>query len=142
MTRGTYALLLHVPYDLPLSVGELGVLNFRAGYYTYIGSAMSGLERRVGRHLRREKKVRWHIDYLLTRARAVDVIVAQGRTRKECAVAGGLAKHLSSVRGFGSSDCKCKSHLFYSSDFNRLLRQVLLSFKACGLTPRKGVGVE
>ena len=136
--RGTYALLVHVPYDLAASVGELGIINFKAGYYAYIGSALGGLEARVGRHLRDEKKVHWHIDYLLTRARAVDVVQAQTRTKKECAVAKELTKHLAPVQGFGSSDCKCESHLFYSSDFHELLRQVILSFKASGLKPIKG----
>jgi Uri superfamily endonuclease len=139
--RGTYALLVHVPYDLATSVGELGTLNFKAGYYAYIGSALGGLEARVGRHLREEKRLHWHVDYLLARARAVDVVLARTRTRKECAVAKELAKHLASVRGFGSSDCGCESHLFYSPDFHQLLRQVLLSFKRCGLKPVKGDGV-
>jgi len=138
--RGTYALFVHVPYDLATSVGELGTLNFKAGYYAYVGSALGGLKGRVGRHLREEKKLRWHIDYLLARARAVDVVLARGRTRKECAVADELSKHFAGVRGFGSSDCKCGSHLFYSPDFHELLRQVLLSFKACGLKPSKGGG--
>lgn len=139
MSRGTYVLLTHVPYDLVISVGELGNLSFKAGYYAYVGSALGGLEARVGRHLRREKLAHWHIDYLLARARAVDVVVAESEERKECAVAGELAKNLSSVRGFGSSDCKCESHLFYSPDSHELLRQVLLGFKACGLKPKKGV---
>jgi len=138
--RGTYVLLAHVPYDLVLSVGELGALSFKAGYYAYVGSALGGIEQRVGRHLKREKLARWHIDYLLTRARAVDVVVAESDEQKECSVAGELAKNLSSIRGFGSSDCKCDSHLFYSPDFHELLRQVLLGFKACGLRPKKGVG--
>lgn len=137
--RGTYALLVHVPYDLAASVGELGTLNFKAGYYAYIGSALRGLKGRVGRHLREEKKLHWHIDYLLARARAVDIVLAQARTRKECAVAGELAKHFVSIKGFGSSDCRCGSHLFFSPDFHELLRQVILSFKACGLKPTKGV---
>jgi len=138
--RGTYVLLAHVPYDLVLSVGELGNRSFKAGYYAYVGSALGGLEKRVERHMREEKKIRWHIDYLLSRVRAVDVVVAQSEERKECAVAAELAKHLSSIRGFGSSDCKCESHLFYDPDFHELLRQVLLGFKACGLKPKKGVG--
>ncbi len=137
--RGTYVLLAHVPYDLVLSVGELGPLPFKAGYYAYVGSALGGIEQRVGRHLKREKLARWHIDYLLARARAVDVVVAQSDERKECAVAAELAKHLSSILGFGSSDCKCKSHLFYSPDSHELLRQVLHSFKDCGLKPTKGI---
>lgn len=139
--RGTYALLVHVPYDLAAGVGELGTLSFKAGYYAYIGSALGGLEARVKRHLREEKKLHWHVDYLLARARAVDVVLARTRTKKECAVAKELSKHFASVRGFGSSDCGCESHLFYSPDFHELLRQVLLSFRACGLKPVKGGGV-
>ena len=139
MTRGTYALFVHVPYDLSLTAGELGTLPLKAGYYVYVGSALSGLEARVGRHLRREKLAHWHIDYLLARARAVDVVVAQSDEQKECAVATELAKHLSSIQGFGSSDCKCGSHLFYNPNLHELLKQVLLSFKACGLKPKKGI---
>jgi Uri superfamily endonuclease len=140
MRRGTYALLVYVPYELSLSVGELGKVDFKGGYYAYIGSALGGLEGRVGRHLREEKKVRWHIDHLLIHARAVDVVVAYSEERKECKVVEELAKDLPSVKGFGSSDCKCESHLFYSLDLHMLLRQVLEGFKECGLKPEKGVG--
>ncbi len=138
--RGTYVLLAHVPYDIVLSIGELGNRSFKAGYYAYVGSALGGLEKRVERHMREEKKIRWHIDYLLSRARAVDVVVAQSEERKECTVAAELAKHLSSIQGFGSSDCNCESHLFYNPNLHELLRQVLLGFKDCGLKPKKGVG--
>ncbi len=136
--RGTYALLVHVPYDLAITVGELGTLSFRAGYYVYVGSALGGLEARVRRHLRAEKALRWHIDYLLARARAVDVVFARSDERKECEIAAELSKHLEGVRGFGSSDCRCETHLFYGPDLNELLRRVLLSFKASGLKPAKG----
>ncbi len=135
-------LLVHVPYELVLSIGELGNHSFKAGYYAYVGSALGGLEKRVGRHMRKEKKIHWHIDYLLSRARATEVIVAQSEERKECAVTAELAKNLPTIQGFGSSDCKCESHLFYNPDFHELLRHVLLSFKACGLKPKKGVGYE
>jgi Uri superfamily endonuclease len=140
MRQGTYALLVHVPYEFSLNVGELGKVDFKGGYYAYIGSALGGLEGRVGRHLREEKKIRWHIDHLLIHARAVDVVVARSEERKECKVAEELAKDLPSVKGFGSSDCACHSHLFYSPDLHTLLRRVLEGFKACGLKPEKGVG--
>jgi len=138
--RGTYVLLAQIPYNLALSVGELGKLELKAGYYAYVGSALSGLEARVARHLREEKRLRWHIDHLLTRARLVDVVIAESEERRECAVAKELAKNLPGVRGFGSSDCGCESHLFYSPDLHELLRQVLLAFKSCGLKPKKGLG--
>ena len=137
--RGTYVLLAHVPYDLALGVGELGTLDLKPGYYAYVGSALGGLERRVARHARGEKKLRWHIDYLLTRAKLVDIVVAESEERKECAVAGELAKNLAGIRGFGSSDCECESHLFYNPDSHELLRGVLSAFKACGLKPKRGV---
>lgn len=139
--RGTYVLLIRVPYDTMLSVGELGKLSFKAGYYAYVGSALSGLKKRVGRHLKREKTLHWHIDYLLTRGQVVDVIQAQSKTRKECKIAGELAKHFPSIQGFGSSDCHCRSHLFFDPDFHKLIKQVIVSFKTHGLKPVKGVGI-
>lgn len=139
--RGTYVLLIHVPYQVRLSVGELGNLELKAGYYAYIGSALGGLEKRVERHLAGDKKIHWHIDYLLTKGRVIDVVQGETKERKECAIAGELAKHLASVAGFGSSDCKCESHLFYSLDFNELRKVVLTSFKQCGIKPTRGVAV-
>jgi Uri superfamily endonuclease len=137
MGGGTYALILHVPFDLQLKVGELGVRGFRAGYYAYVGSALSGVEGRVRHHLRKEKPSHWHIDYLTMRARVVDLVRARSRTRKECRVAGELGE-LPSVKGFGSSDCGCPSHLFYSPDLHPLLERVVRAFKRAGLKPERG----
>jgi len=134
-------LLIHVPYDIQLSIGALGDLKLGAGYYAYVGSALGGLEARVQRHVGENKKIHWHIDHLLTRGRVIDAIQGETTERKECAVARELAKHLKPIAGFGSSDCKCESHLFYSLDFNELRRLVLLSFKTCGIKPVRGVGV-
>ncbi|MEM2878411.1 MAG: GIY-YIG nuclease family protein [Candidatus Hadarchaeales archaeon] len=134
--RGTYAIILHVPYDISLSVGELGRVDFGAGYYAYIGSALGGLEARVSRHLKSEKKLHWHIDHLMLHARAVDVVAAECEEKKECEVAGNLAKGLKGVKGFGSSDCSCASHLFYHQDRNLLLTAVIGAFRDAGLKPR------
>ncbi len=139
MTRGTYALLVHVPYGISLSVGELGRVDFKSGYYAYVGSALGGLEGRVNRHMSEKKKTHWHIDHLLIHARSIDAIVAQSEERKECDVAKEMTKELPSVRGFGASGCKCDSHLFYSPDQNELIRRVVGAFKKCGLKPEKGV---
>ena len=82
----------------------------------YSGSAFGpgGLGARIGRHLRRDKKLRWHIDYLRQR---VDEVVAyyQSGTRSECVFANELmiAGGEIPMKGFGSSDCKCKSHLVF-----------------------------
>jgi len=138
--RGTYALIVQVPFDIEISVGTLGRRSFPAGYYVYVGSAMGGVEKRIGRHLRREKKVRWHIDYLLMRARVVDVIVAEGRG--ECRAARSLAKRLRPIEGFGSSDCDCSSHLFYGPGLAGTVSATVEAFRESGLKPvrRKPLG--
>ncbi len=137
---GTYALLVHVPYELALKVGQLGTVEFKRGYYVYVGSALGGLSARVRRHLRDRKKIHWHIDHLLLHTRAMDVVAARGKRRKECAVAAEIGKHLSSVSGFGSSDCDCTSHLFYCPDLDELRRIVFASFKECGAKLVKSIG--
>jgi len=131
--RGTYVLLIHVPYDIQLSIGALGDLKLEAGYYAYVGSALGGLEARVQRHVGENKKIHWHVDHLLTRGRVIDVIQGETTERKECAVAVELAKRLKPIAGFGSSDCKCGSHLFYGPDFNEIRKIVLTSFKECNI---------
>ena len=38
---------------------------------------MNGLEQRVARHLRKDKKMHWHIDYLLKKAKILEVVSFQ-----------------------------------------------------------------
>ena len=135
--KGTYVLLIHVPFSLIIPVGDLGSIHFKAGYYAYVGSALGGLEHRISRHLREQKRVHWHIDYLLSRSRIVDVVFAETVDRKECAIANRLKERLSSVRGFGCSDCKCSSHLFYHPDLAHLTTEILNALKAEGLKPAR-----
>lgn len=132
--KGTYALIIQVPFDVEIVVGALGRKSFRAGYYVYVGSAMSGLKERVGRHLKEEKRMHWHIDYLLTRARVVDLIFAEGEG--ECEVSQNLSGRLQPIEGFGSSDCRCQTHLFYHPDLSILMSITAEAFKSCGLKPR------
>ncbi|MFC1786550.1 DUF123 domain-containing protein [Halobacteriota archaeon] len=75
------------------------------------------MEARISRHLRKEKKIHWHIDYLLACARIKDVYVGE---LKECDIVTKLADYFPFVRGFGSSDCDCESHLFYDEDYGLL----------------------
>ncbi|MEO2141483.1 MAG: GIY-YIG nuclease family protein, partial [bacterium] len=61
---GSYALVLRLPSRRRVAVGRLGEVDFPKGYYIYFGSALGGLKARVARHLRHEKKLHWHADYL------------------------------------------------------------------------------
>lgn len=110
--KGTYLLLMELHDDASIMVGKQGVVDFPKGCYVYVGSALNGLERRIQRHLRIDKKVHWHIDYLLPHGEVVDIFYHENSRLQECAVARMLEKRFFGVPGFGCSDCECSSHLF------------------------------
>ncbi|NLI73880.1 MAG: GIY-YIG nuclease family protein [Euryarchaeota archaeon] len=117
---GAYLLLIHLNEICSLTVGALGVIDFSEGIYVYIGSAMGGLDQRISRHLRKKKKIHWHIDYLLELADNIDVLLAPSPIKLECELALIIAAMPSSIaiKGFGCSDCGCNSHLFHISDMD------------------------
>ena len=113
--RGSYLLLIELKNTETIPVGKLGKIDFKKSYYIYVGSALNGLDQRIQRHLRKQKKIHWHIDYLLNRTKIVNVFYKQSKIREECFIAKTLERELSSIPGFGCRDCECKSHLFYGS---------------------------
>ena len=128
--NGVYALVVRLDAPLELVPGRLGRVKLPAGYCLYFGSALGGLARRVGRHLRRCKKLRWHIDYLTSVAMPEEAWWAECEESAECdwARAGLLLPGATTpAPGFGASDCHCASHLVHvpelpaASDFRRLL---------------------
>jgi Uri superfamily endonuclease len=113
---GTYALAIALETKLCLRIGKLGMHNFLPGYYVYAGSAMRGLSGRLKRHLRSDKRLHWHIDYLLQQAAVTDIWYAIGPDKLECkwnVTLQDLPAAAPSVPGFGASDCRCSSHLTY-----------------------------
>jgi Uri superfamily endonuclease len=131
-TSGTYILLLYLPKSTVIEVGRLGRLAFKGGWYTYVGTAFGpgGLAARLSRHLKQKKKYHWHIDYL--RAAAVPKQIWYSKAVKSMehiwaatiSKAGGIP-----VTGFGSSDCRCPSHLFF---FSRRPDYILPELKITG----------
>lgn len=117
-TKGTYALVLYLDHETRIVIGRLGTFDLPAGYYLYVGSALGpgGLEARLARHFRAEKRLRWHIDHLLEHAQIVEVWTASSENRLECLWAQ-AARELPGaqipVPGFGSSDCRCPAHLVH-----------------------------
>lgn len=111
--KGAYILIIRLDRERTIRVGKRRI-NFRKGFYCYVGSAMNSIEKRIERHKRKNKKMHWHIDYLLKHSRIVGVKMFKSRTRNECRISKQIAKKADrSVDGFGCSDCKCKSHLHY-----------------------------
>jgi len=110
---GSYLLILTLEKDLTLTVGSLGGLSFRKGFYVYAGSAKMNLQKRIERHRRRKKTFHWHIDYLTACADSVTPVPIRSSENLEHDLAASL-KRISdgSVRGFGCSDCRCGTHLF------------------------------
>ena len=113
----TYVLLSRLRSNLKIKIGRLGDIDFERGYYLYVGSAKKSLDSRIKRHLSKKKTLFWHIDYLLS-ARGVTVDkVWVYLEDKECVTAQLLlrGKYIP-VERFGSSDCQCLSHLFFSGN--------------------------
>jgi Uri superfamily endonuclease len=127
--KGIYVLVIKVEKDIQVSVGATGKITFKKGLYAYVGSAQNNLEKRVDRHLRKEKCMFWHIDYFLdnNKTKVVEVFHKQADKTAECTIAKVIGKRGEPIRGFGSSDCNCKSHLFHIEDYDflRKLMRVL-----------------
>ncbi len=97
-----------------LQIGRLGLLEFPPGTYAYVGSAMGGLAKRVSRYLKGVRRPHWHVDALLPVFRLDALWLFPSPKRQECEIARHLSRipGIGFVRGFGSTDCTCPSHLF------------------------------
>ncbi|GAB4112174.1 MAG: GIY-YIG nuclease family protein [Candidatus Caldatribacteriota bacterium] len=96
-------------------MGGLGKVFFKKGDYLYLGSAKGFLNTRLQRHLNRKKRNFWHIDYLLENKKASILKIWIINQEVECSTARIFCqdKNTKVIRKkFGSSDCRCISHLF------------------------------
>jgi Uri superfamily endonuclease len=86
--------------------------------------------KRVTRHLNvsagRNNVRKWHIDYLSSVAEIVAIGKIEARDQVECEIAQRLAfyKGLTGIVDFGSSDCRCRTHLFYTRHLHDLERAI------------------
>lgn len=111
--RGGYIIIGELKNEISLST-EKRKWNLKKGYYIYTGSAMKYLSKRIKRHLRKEKKFFWHIDYLIPHLEKVKIFPIYSSVRIECLISRELEVISDGfVKNFGSSDCSCKSHLYY-----------------------------
>jgi Uri superfamily endonuclease len=136
MAKGSYILLMTLPEGSQIKAGRLADTYFPAGFYAYVGSAMGGFASRLNRHCKKNKKRHWHIDYLLERAALSDVILCETEVKVECAIAQALSRQFSSIPGFGSSDCKCPSHLFLAANESQLESGILATLDTLPVAKR------
>ena len=114
MIGGVYCLVLWLRRPCRVWLPRHGACRFGRGWYVYTGSAKRGLLPRLMRHLRKRKRLYWHVDYLRSVCSVRKIWVwpwtPGGECRTNAAVR--LLPHAASpLKGFGSSDCRCEAHL-------------------------------
>ena len=115
---GTYALILTTSIEKSIDIGKLGTLLVKPGYYAYVGSAFGpgGLKARINHHLNHSSRPHWHLDYLNSTLRLCEIWYTYDPVRREHQWAEVHAQTkgvLMPLPGFGSTDCRCRSHLFF-----------------------------
>ena len=116
---GAYLLWLPLERPLELAAPKPGA-RLEPGVYLYFGSANGpgGLAARVARHLRADKRPRWHVDQL--------TVAAGSKARALAWPGGGECAWRAAVQAagaqvpvprFGASDCRrCPAHLLRLDD--------------------------
>ena len=113
--RGSYLFIVKLEKRQLIEIGRLGKFMFQKGFYIYVGSAMSNLRARIKRHGQKRKKMHWHIDYLTQCTNESLSLPIRSSQRHECEIAQALSSIMKGgPPGFGSSDCRCFTHLFFS----------------------------
>ena len=123
--KGCYCLIIRLNKKSTIKIGKkLGNIEFKKGYYVYVGSAMNSLESRIKRHLSDEKKLHWHIDYFLKESEIEKVICNVSPKKVECELSQFIASRTCGIESFGCSDCDCESHLYYFKTKNQAVKCV------------------
>jgi sugar fermentation stimulation protein A len=115
-------------------VGKLGEITFRPGFYVYVGSGMANLEKRVKHHQLKKKSYHYHIDFITpTYMKIKKPYLIRITERIESELAVKIEKVCDEmVQGFGCSDTKEKSHLFYFQNNplrNHNFYKIILDFR-------------
>lgn len=137
--KGSYFLLLSNEKRQKKKIGRTLELEFPIGYYIYIGSAMgnssTSLENRLNRHVtsahrKYRKHPHWHIDHLLVSPYIGIVslfILPNSAQKDECDLSRNIQQYSNDrVSNFGSSDCSCRSHLYFFAPKNSFIQQLLI----------------
>lgn len=140
---GSYIVVLRLERDTSVTVGSLGEIGFRKGFYCYAGSAKLNLSQRLARHQRIIKKHHWHIDYLRQHAEFHAALPIRTAADLECDIATDLSKIAGwQIPAFGSSDCSCATHLFGMHDdplHSPTFIEMLLNFRMGRLEKALGI---
>lgn len=118
MNKGSYVLVLNCNENKTIVIKSKKI-TLRKGYYLYVGSAMKNLYQRVGRHVSFHEgkyKSHWHIDKLLDFCIIEYAIMIPDGLYRELDISILFSKHFKSIKGFGASDLKIDSNLYYTNN--------------------------
>jgi Uri superfamily endonuclease len=111
---GVYCLVLWLPRARRITLAGESGCRVERGWYVYTGSAKRNLQARLLRHLRRRKKLHWHVDHLRAVASVSQIWLWPWTVGAECRT-NARVRHMPDatypVKGFGASDCHCWAHL-------------------------------
>ena len=109
--KGSYFLVIRLDKDKAVRT-KAKEFSLRRGYYVYVGSAMNSLEKRVTRHFSREKRLHWHIDYLIEEAQLLRAYLVPNEERLEERLSMEVSGFGEPVHGFGAGDVKVSTNLY------------------------------
>ncbi|WP_297515233.1 DUF123 domain-containing protein [Thermococcus sp.] len=123
--KGSYFLVIRL--EEGRSIRTKGkAFELKPGYYVYVGSAMNSLEKRVARHFRREKRLHWHIDYLLKEAKLLRAYLIPSEVKLEEKLSREVSRFGEPVLGFGAGDVKVSTNLYrFENEPDEALRAIL-----------------
>ena len=102
---GAYVLAVEIAKPVTVTLPGKPAATLKPGRYLYCGSARGpgGLRARLGRHMRRGKAVRWHIDRLTEAGTVLGAwVFPDGH---ECDLVTAVSSLPVPIAGFGSTDC-------------------------------------
>ncbi len=117
---GTYVITLKCCVEESLiPIGKKKNLLLERGYYYYVGSAFGpgGVKARVSHHQNISENPRWHLDFLRKHTKIIEIWHTYDNNKREHQWANILCQNPFTnipLYGFGATDCKCFSHLFFS----------------------------
>ncbi|KUJ98871.1 MAG: hypothetical protein PWP49_577 [Thermococcaceae archaeon] len=112
--KGSYLLVIYLERDANIRT-KAREFRLKKGYYIYVGSAMNSLEKRVARHFKKKKRLHWHIDFLLQKARLLSAYLIPSEERLEEELSRTVGEVFKGIEGFGASDVGVKTNLYYSA---------------------------
>jgi Uri superfamily endonuclease len=123
LEKGIYLIIYKVIRDFNCIINNKFYV-FNRGYLIYIGSAGNGLRNRLKRHINKEGKLRWHIDYISHREKTevVGLFYREGDfgVKFEDELSHYFYSKIKHIDRLGSTD-SMMPHLYYSKELDIIL---------------------